>query len=645
MADLPSATVTIDDEASAFAGGTGYAVVMGCVENNDDITPRVFASTKSLISQHGYCPAVDYVAHHIEGTKKPVIFVGLPKATAGAVGRQNSTGVTGSCSISAAAGSNGVLEEVDAIVTVVADGTIGTDLITFTLSLDGGVTEKLVRLGTNNSYTIPYVGIVLSFGAGDLNAGDVYTFSSTAPMWDGGDLTTARTALGAQLKLARSFVIVGDMRDSDDADDVVDEVNAYETSNDRFVYARVNVRDHLPLATAAKVTKRAVGTLSLTFDNTADTVVRAAGSWIDDGLVVGDTVTFTKASAPNDGVTIKITTLTDSTITSTGATLTDEGPVGGYTVDGSPTFTFDAGADTITRTEGNWFSDGFRVGDSATVDGTASNDGTRAIITLTATVMTFASGLANESKRSDVVTISKGETMAAWVAAMDAEFADVDGEKRIDIGLGRLRKKSPITGWKFRRPVMWAASVREYAHDVQIPCWAKKDGPLSGWSNEDANGNVVEYDERTDGGALAARFTCARTYSNGPGGPFIALSLTRATEGSLLSRTHNMAVANVACSIAQAETENAIGQVLVLNDDGTGSAASLALIEERVNSSLQVGLLQQGAEGQRASKAVWRASKTDILNVPGATLNGVLELLLNGTLEKIQTRVRVQTAG
>jgi hypothetical protein len=187
--------------------------------------------------------------------------------------------------------------------------------------------------------------------------------------------------------------------------------------------------------------------------------------------------------------------------------------------------------------------------------------------------------------------------------------------------------------------------VREYGHDLQIPCWRKADGPLDGWDMTDGAGQVVEFDERTDGGALDGRFTCLRTWSNGPNGAFVALSLTRATEGSLLSRTHNMAVANLACTVTQAETEHAIGQVLVLNSDGTGDVASLQKIEERVNTALQKELLQAKPEGPRASKAVWSASRTDVLNTPGAELTGTLVLLLNGTIERVTTRVRVQTNG
>jgi hypothetical protein len=244
------------------------------------------------------------------------------------------------------------------------------------------------------------------------------------------------------------------------------------------------------------------------------------------------------------------------------------------------------------------------------------------------------------------VTIVAGETKAQWIASVDRTFSAVDDEPRIDIGIGRGWKLSPITGWDMPRPAAWAASVREYQHDVHIPTWRKADGTLSGWDLTDADGNLVQYDERVDGGALAGRFTCLRTWSNGPAGAFVALSLTRATEGSLLSRTHNMAVVDVAQTVTQIETENAIGQVLVLNSDGTAKTDSLKKIEERVNSALQLALLQDAiGEGQRASSAVWTADPTCILNVPGAELLGTLALMINGTLEKISTRVRVLTGG
>lgn len=481
MATLPEARVVIDDEAGALAGGTDLLTVIACVAQNADGIPRVFASTKGLLTKHGYSAGVDYCASHFEETRKPVIFVPIPSAAVGTISAVDSTGKTGTSAITV---TGPPADEVSAIATVTTGGTVGTAGIEIALSLDGGRSTKAIRLGTGNSYAIPYLGITLHFGAGTLVTGDVVKFAATAPHWDQAGLAAARAALVAQQKQSRSWLVIGDLAAGTDAANVLAEVNAYETANDRFIFARAQVRDR-----------------------------------------------------------------------------------------------------------------------------------------------------------------NVGEDDPTWVAAIGTAFSSIDAQRRIDLGAGRGFKLSPITGWRMRRPVQWAASIREYQHDVQIPTFRKSDGPLDGWSLEDANGQIVEHDERSDGGLLAARFTCFRTFANGPAGCFIALSLTRASEGSLLSRTHNMAVADVACSVCQAETENAIGQVLELNKDGTGTDASLVVLEERVNSALAIALLQAKTEGKRASAAKWQASRTDILNEAPAELTGTLDLRLGATLEKISTRVRVATAG
>lgn len=567
MAELPNASVTIDDEAGAFGGGTGYIVVMGCAASNADGVPRVFSSTRSLLDNHDYTPAVSYCASHFSETGLPVIFVPMPIATAGVVGSEDDTGVTGTSVVTATAGASGALEQVDGRVEVVDGGTIGTDQIVLSLSLNGGRTESTVRLGTANSYVIPYIGVTLAFAAGTLVTGDVFTFRTTAPMWDSAGLAAAKTALASQLKLARTWLVVGDLPNSTFAGYVTTQANAYETADDRFVFARCSVKDRLPLPKKSKV-----GGETLTFNTVGDTITRSAGSWLDDGLAVGDVVS---------------------------------------------------------------------------IDGTVSNDGASfPITTLTATVLTTSTNLVNETIDSEDVDIVKVQIKATWMSALDTAFASVDSQRRIDLAAGRAWKQDPITGALLRRPASWAASLREYSHDVHIPTFRKSDGPLDGWSLEDEDGNITdEFDERTDGGGLAGRFTCFRTYSNGPRGAFLALDLTRASDGSLLSRAHNMAVVNVACTVCQAETEHAIGQVLELADDGKATPAARQKIESRVNSALQRALLQAGSEGARASYAKWSASASDVLNVPGAEMTGTLELRLNGTLERITTRVLVQTNG
>lgn len=642
MANLPDASTTIDESAGAIAAATGYIVVMSPVATSADSVPRVVSSTKGLLAQYGYSQGVDYSSLHFQKTRKPVIFVGMPIAVAGSLGSLDTTGVTGTSAVSVAADTLGVLEEVYASVTVANGGVVGTDQITFDLSLDGNITSTRVRLGTATSYTVPYVGIVISFGPGTLVAGDIATFRSKAPMWDGAGITAARVALAAQQKAARSWIVIGDMTSSTLAGSVRDQANAYETANERFIYARTQVSDRLPLAKKSKPVVKSAALASLTFAATGHTITRSAGSFITEGFAIGQIVSVAGSTSNNGSIGV-ITALT-ATIMTFASGVINEGPITTATLTGSQVLTFVAAGFTLTRSAGSWINDGFAVGKTVSILGSVSNNITSLPITaLSATVMTFASGLVNEGPiASSAVSVNETNTIPAWISTANAAYASIDAQKRLDIAIGRGRVTSPITGSKHRRPAAWAASLREYTHDVQIPCWRKADGPLDGFDITDANGVTTEFDERTDGGALDARFTCLRSWANGPEGAFVALSLTRDSEGAVLSRTHNMAVANLAQTVIQAETENAIGQVLVLNDDGTGTDASLSLIEGRVNSALQRNLLQNFKEGQRASKAVWAASRSDNLSGAGARLNGVCALVLNGTLEHIDTSIQVQ---
>lgn len=655
MATIPSASVSVSATAGALAGGTGYCVVIAPVGTNADTTPRVFSSATDILAQHNYSPGVGYAALHIEATKKPVIFVGVPIATAATLSRQDASGWTGTSVVSVAAGAAGYLEETDIVLTCTTAGTRGTTGIKLTLSLDGGTTEKTINLGTATSYTVPYVGIVISFGAGTMVAGDVYTAHTSAPMWDSAGLTAAKTALAAQMKLSRTWMIIGDVANSTFAGYVATQVNAYETSNSRFTLARAQVRDHLPIATLSNNIVRMTGSPTITYaevGGTGDTITRSTGSFITDGFAVGMAVTATGAvdSANNDFVNKKITAVSATVLTLDTEDLVDEVATAGVVITGSTGISFlEVGGtgDTITLSGGgSWLADGFAAGDNITITGSTSNNltTTAGIVTVTATVLTLdTDDLATEFNGAAAVTITKGETMAAFVAAMDSAFSSVDAKKRISLGLGRLRKQCPITGWEFRRPVQWAASIREYSHDVHHPTWAKADGPLDGWSLLDADGNLAEYDERVNGGALAARFTCARTWGNGPNGAFIALDMTRETEGSTLQYAHNLEVANVFCTVVQQMTENIVGATPVLNDDGTATGAALQVLEEGVNSAVKQALIREfvPGEGVRASKAVWRASTDDDLSAVDATLTGVGELIVNGTIVHVETLVAV----
>jgi hypothetical protein len=655
MATLPRASTRVSDTAGARAGGIDLICVISPCATNADVTPRLFGSAEAVYAQHGYCEGVEYTSLHVEKTRKPVLFVPIPIVTVGAVGRKNTSGNTGTSVVDAVAGGSGVLGEHDGIAKVVTGGTIGSSQIVLSVSADGGRTYKKVRLGTANSYALPYFGVTLTFAAGTLVAGDtIITWHGSAPRGDSAGWQAAREAMAEQSKLVRSMLLIGDLQNSAEALAFNTQLESYETSNERFVYGRAGVRDRLPYASLDKTQVRMTGNPSLTFAEvgaTGDTITRSAGSWITDGFVVGDWITVTGSASNN--VAGKIASLSATVITLDTTDLVAEGPVANVTVVGTPRLTFaEVGAtgDTITRSRGSWLDDGFRVGDLITVSGTASNNfaGASAITGVTATVLTLGSDdLVAEELGSYAVTITAGQTKAVWMADVDAAFAAVDDKRRIDMSAGRGRVTSPFSGWHMRRPAGWFASLREYQHDLHIAPWRKDDGSTDA-DLYDASGVLVEWDDRADGEAgSAARFTTLRTWANGPAGAFVALSLTRASEASVLSYTHNVAVTNLACQTVQLATElAAIGQTPTINSDGTATTEALNTIKSRVNAALKLALLINAkGEGPRASEASWEPSADDILNVPEATLTGVLTLNLNGTIHSVDTTVRVRSGG
>jgi len=197
----------------------------------------------------------------------------------------------------------------------------------------------------------------------------------------------------------------------------------------------------------------------------------------------------------------------------------------------------------------------------------------------------------------------------------------------------------------FRRPAGWFASLREYTHDLHIPPWRKGDGILQGVDLYDDEQHLIEWDDDAYGGAgSAARFTTLRTWGNGPEGAFVGLDLTRAREGSILADTCNADVVNLIQTIVQRNTEDAaIGESLILNDDGTATAESLNSIAKKVNDALEDGVLaNKQNEGPRASAALWTPNPNDKYNIPEPIMTGVTECTLRGVVHGVDSITKVR---
>jgi hypothetical protein len=646
MATLPRANVEIQDTATAIAAGTDTVCIWAPVPTNADTTPRLFGSAAAVYAQHGYSEGVEYAALHADKTRKPFVFVGLPIATAGAVGR---VCAFDSVIVSVTAGVSGVLAEHDGVLVAENAGTVGTDSIVLKLSLDGGETYQRVRLGSGLSLVVPFVGVTVTFTAGAIVAGDtLVTWHGSSPRSNAAGWLAARTALAALQYFFRSIVLVGDLADSTEAAAYLAQLDAYESANERDVYGRASVYDRLPLASLEAPTYHMTGSPTVTFaevGGSGDTITRSAGSFIADGFQAGDLINVTGSVSNNITAAAVLANAAALVLTLGTDDLVAEGPKSGVTIVGHEALVFANAGDTITRSRGSWIDDGFRDGDAITIAGTSggTNDGAKTASTVTDSVLILSAGgvAADEVIRADAVTIGTGQAKAVWMAEITAEFGAIDDAHRIDMSAGRRRALSPFSAWYRRTPLAWLASCREFQHDLHVPTWRKNDGPVSN------DTNVDEWDDRVDGEAgCAARFTVARSYANGPQGAFIAQSLTRAKDASFLVMTHNVAVVDLACQVTRSATENIIGRVLVLDTAGKATRAALNTIATEVNAALSRALLAdtQG-EGPRVSQVKWTPSSDDILNVSDAKLTGVLLINLNGTIHSVDTVVRVSSGG
>lgn len=646
MATLPRASNQRALAASASVGGADLIMLIAPCVNSPDAVPRLFGSASDIYAQHGYCEAVEYASYHEKETDQSMLVLGIPIVTAGTVGRHDTSGNTGTSVSTVTAGGDGVLCEHDGVLTVSTGGTIGTSQIILDLSLDGGMSSKSVRLGTATSYTIPYFGLSVSFAAGTLVAGNViHTWHGTGPRGDSTGWTSVFDALAAQPLQFRTGLLFGDIQTDTELDALYTLIKAYDTSDDRYTCVRVGVFDRSPLA-AMSNPKHNMSACSVTFaevGGTGDTITRSTGSWLTDSFADNDMLVVSGSASNNEVHGAKIVVTSATVITLDTDDLEPEGPVANVTITGEPSLTFADATDTIVRaggSPGSWLDDGFRAGGNVTITDTVSNNGTFEATVVTASTITFEEGnLADEVIGITTPTIVAGQTTAAWQADIATEFASVDDKEYIALSCGKARKYSRFSGWHLRFPAAWAASLREYQHDLHIPPWRKADGP-TGWSLYDAEDTLVEYDDRVHGAAAsAARFTSFRTWANGPAGSFISLSLTRALDASLLVYTHNLVVVNYARAICNAALEYAIGTTPQLNPDGTMKTSEIARVESLANTSLENALLaNHKGEGPRCSSVRWKSSTKDKFNIPEATLNGVLDIGVRGTIHSVVTK-------
>lgn len=99
----------------------------------------------------------------------------------------------------------------------------------------------------------------------------------------------------------------------------------------------------------------------------------------------------------------------------------DEFTIAAYTMAGSPSLTFAAIDNSVTRSTGSWITDGFAVGMTVRITGSASNNGSAVIATASASVLTFAApaSLTDEGPVSACAVFAGGTTTTTTVDDTD----------------------------------------------------------------------------------------------------------------------------------------------------------------------------------------------------------------------------------
>jgi hypothetical protein len=240
-------------------------------------------------------------------------------------------------------------------------------------------------------------------------------------MWSSSDINAARLALANQMTKVRTFMFIGDVSAIGEAEAALSAANTYASQDDRFVVSRIGLRD-AKRASKAKL-KNVMSATTLTFAEvgvSGDTIERSSGSWIADGFAVGDTISVSGTASNN--LTARIVSVTATQITLGTEDLTPEVTTTASVV-GSETLTFaevGVSGDTIARSSGSWIADGFAVGDTISISGTASNNLQRATIAnLSATTITLGTeDLTPETVAGYTVTIETVRDYTVLVGAL-----------------------------------------------------------------------------------------------------------------------------------------------------------------------------------------------------------------------------------
>jgi hypothetical protein len=201
---LPEITLTVTDNALGIVPETidGISAKIGISSLG---TPNILYSAgdvTTLKASLGVGPLVEAAAHQLAISGGPVYCMPAAIVTPGAAGAVTHVGTGPTMTVAGAA-----YDSYQAVVTILAGGALGVATFQYSLGVSGSSPPIMIPSG--GTYAVPDSNLVLTFPAGTYVAGETYSFSTTAPMYDSTALTTALTALLADAREWRFLHVVG----------------------------------------------------------------------------------------------------------------------------------------------------------------------------------------------------------------------------------------------------------------------------------------------------------------------------------------------------------------------------------------------------------------------------------------------------
>lgn len=159
-------------------------------------TPATFARVRDLVSNFGSGPLVEAAAHRIERYGAPVVVVRTGNTVAGTVSAITKSGTGTATCVIATSPAAAPVDDYELVFKVVTGGTLGVAGVTYQVSLDGGRNfDPVQSLGVADIVAIGTSGVSFDFNTGTFVAGDTFKATTTAPQWNGSEMTAALDAL------------------------------------------------------------------------------------------------------------------------------------------------------------------------------------------------------------------------------------------------------------------------------------------------------------------------------------------------------------------------------------------------------------------------------------------------------------------